>query len=291
MPDRRPLYESILTREIGGKIQLKSFRLIGSGGYNQAVCLGSGDRLFFLKINQEENVDVFEKEQQGLDLLRKHTFLQIPEVYGRGRIEGENYLLLEWLEEGRPVDDYWEQLGRGLAELHGTSAAEFGLDQDNYISILPQANQQCQRWTDFFIENRLEKMLQIALTNGVLEKRFADEFRQIYSRIPHLFPVEEPALLHGDLWSGNVMVSGLGKPCLIDPAVYYGHREMDLAFSKLFGGFNERFYTAYQEAFPIERGFEERKNLYNLYPLLVHLNLFGTSYLASIKNVIKKYIG
>lgn len=287
----RTLFESILTKEVGAKGRLKAFRLIASGGHNQAMCLEAEDKLFFLKINQEDNVDVFEKEQRGLDLLRQHTFLQIPEAYGQGRVGGVNYLLLEWLDEGRPVGDYWEQLGWGLAKLHRASAAEFGLEQNNYISVLPQVNQQCDQWADFFIENRLEKMLQIALTNGMMEHRFTDEFRKIYTRIPDMLPVEVPALLHGDLWSGNVMVSGLGKPCLIDPAVYYGHREMDLAFSKLFGGFNERFYTAYQEAFPIEPGFEERKNLYNLYPLLVHLNLFGTSYLASIKNVIKKYIG
>jgi fructosamine-3-kinase len=170
-----------------------------------------------------------------------------------------------------------------------TNGAAFGLDSDNYIASLHQKNHQTDNWADFFIEQRLEPMLGMAYFDKLIPLDFLKKFQTIYTKMNSLFPKEKPALLHGDLWSGNVICDQNGKPCLIDPAIYYGHREMDLAFSRLFGGFDSRFYEAYESILPLEPDFESRIGIYNLYPLLVHLNLFGTAYLPGIEKIIKRF--
>jgi fructosamine-3-kinase len=145
-------------------------------------------------------------------------------------------------------------------------------------------------WVDFFIAQRLEPLLGKAYFEGLIEEDFLKKFRAIYPRLHEFFPKERPSLLHGDLWSGNVMADSHGFPALIDPAVYFGNREMDIAFSRMFGGFDQRFYDAYDSFFPLSDGFEEKKDIYNLYPLLVHLLLFGKSYISGIQKVIAKLI-
>ncbi len=281
--------ERILSQVVGKHTRLGHYRVVASGN-NKGLYLESDRGVFFLKTNVQRHADIFVKETSGLDLLRRNTFLTIPRTWGQGRIDGLNYLLMEWIPSGRRKGEYWEVLARGLARLHRTTHVEFGLYEDNYIAVLSQTNSGYATWPEFFIENRLEKMLILAHTKGHVDKAFMERFRRIYPIIPSLFPTEKPALLHGDLWSGNLMTDGEGNPALIDPAVYFGHREMDLAFSKLFAGFSERFYAAYEEDFPIAPGFEERQDIYNLYPLLVHLNLFGRSYLAAIDNTVNRLV-
>lgn len=282
-------WEDVLFKVFGKETKVISSRSVGGGSYNGAEFLETDIGRFFVKTNFNTAPDTFEKEASGLGWLGKNGALKVPKVYGHGIMEGLQYLVMEWIPSGSPGKNYWEDLGRGLAGLHRTSAKQFGFVEDNYISILPQHNPERGQWVDFFIEERLERMLALASSRGLLEENFLKKFRKIYPRLPSWFPKESPALLHGDLWSGNVLVTEEGSPSLIDPAVYFGHREMDLAFSRLFGGFSGRFYSAYQEIFPLAPDFESRKDLYNLYPLLVHLILFGRSYFASIENVIKKY--
>jgi fructosamine-3-kinase len=168
---------------------------------------------------------------------------------------------------------------------------QFGLGNDNYISSLTQKNAQLDDWTEFFIINRLEPLISRAYYEEKINASFFSKFREIYPKLKGIFPKEKPALLHGDLWAGNVISDASGHPVLIDPAVYFGHREMDLAFSMLFGGFSDSFYEHYKEVFPIEPGFEERVQIYNLYPLLVHLLLFGTSYLPPIEKTVRRLVG
>ena len=132
--------------------------------------------------------------------------------------------------------------------------------------------------------------MQLAIQNGLVSSNFIERYRNFYKLIPDLLPADQPALLHGDLWSGNVMVGGDGKVCLIDPAVYYGHREIELAFTQLFGGFDHEFYRSYQSTYPLEAGFDQRVDIYNMYPLMVHVNLFGTSYLSGVERVLKRYL-
>ncbi|GGZ29470.1 aminoglycoside phosphotransferase [Echinicola pacifica] len=283
-------YQEVLLDAIPDPTLLNSVRLISGGTMNQSVLLETDKGSFFLKSNHLPSSDVFVQEIKGLTLLHKHSPLQIPKTIGAGRIGDQNYILIEWIHGGYPNENYWFDLGRGLAELHIATAPQFGLEEDNYIAILPQKNNFHPSWSEFYTEERLEPMIGKAYYDGLVNKAFYKKFQTIYPKLEALMPKEKPALLHGDLWSGNVIVNKKGHPCLIDPAVYYGHREMDLAFSKLFGGFRTEFYEAYNDVFPLEPGFEERADIHNLYPLLVHLNLFGLSYLPGIKKVVNKYL-
>jgi len=290
MFDQQEQYEKILFDIFGKPVKTKQVKLVAAGNLNQAIFLSTEKGDYFLKTNYESQADIFEKEALALEYLKAHTSLYIPSVYGFGKVNELNYLLTEWIPSGRKSGGYWEILGQGLAQLHMVTSKNFGLDHDNYIAVLPQINTPKATWTEFFISQRLEPILGKAFYDGLIEKKFMDKFRGIYSKLPSVFPNEIPALLHGDLWSGNVMESAIGEPVLIDPAIYFGNREVDLAFSKLFGGFDSRFYQAYEDVFPLEPGFEDRVKIYNLYPLLVHLNLFGKSYLAPIEKTVKYLI-
>lgn len=290
MFDLNTRYEQILFLSFGKEITINQFRLVAAGNVNQGIQLNTNEGNFFLKINFEASRDIFEKEAHGLRLLAANCPLTVPEVYHFGQLDDFNYLLMEWVESGERSIDYWEKLGEGLAQLHMASQESFGLSESNYISSLPQRNVLTATWVDFFIEQRLEPLLGKAYFEGLIEEDFLKKFRAIYPRLQEFFPKERPSLLHGDLWSGNVMADSLGFPALIDPAVYFGNREMDIAFSRMFGGFDQRFYDAYDSVFPLSDGFEEKKDVYNLYPLLVHLLLFGKSYISGIQKVITKLI-
>lgn len=289
MLDQHEIYEKVIFETLGSSAQLKSAILIAAGNQNQGIRLETSEGSFFLKLNFDHERDTLAKESDGLQKLRHATFLKVPQTYGHGRVEDYNYLLSEFVASSRQQLDYWEDLGLGLAHLHLTQSGQFGLDSDNYIASLRQKNLQNSSWTDFFIEQRLEPMVGLAYFDKLIPLDFLKKFQTIYSKMDAIFPKEKPALIHGDLWSGNVLCDQEGKPCLIDPAVYFGHREMDLAFSRLFGGFDSRFYEAYESITPLEPGFESRIGIYNLYPLLVHLNLFGTAYLPGIEKIINRF--
>ncbi len=289
MFDQHEIYEQILFESLGSNAHLKSATLVAAGNHNQGIRLESNDEVFFLKLNFDHERDILHKESEGLELLRKATFLKVPQSYGCGRIGDYNFLLTEFITSQVYKLDYWENLGLGLAALHLTSHTNFGLQNDNYIASIHQKNLQTDNWLDFYIEQRLEPLIGKAYFDRLIPLEFLKKFQEIYPKLESIFPVEKPALVHGDLWSGNVICTSDGQPCLIDPAVYFGHREMDLAFSRLFGGFDSRFYEAYESILPLEPNFENRMGLYNLYPLLVHLNLFGTAYLPGIERIISRF--
>ncbi|TFV96202.1 ketosamine-3-kinase [Algoriphagus kandeliae] len=289
MLDLNGIYEQVLFQSLGPMAEFKSATLIAAGNHNQGIRLSSSEGVFFLKLNFDHEKDILVREAQGLDLLRKSTFLKVPEVYGFGRVEDYNYLLTEFIPGGRKAPNYWENLGIGLAHLHLTQQDYFGLHQDNFIASLYQKNLHTENWLDFFIEQRLEPLLGKAYFDRLIPLDFLKKFQEIYPKLQGIFPEESPSLVHGDLWSGNVIIHEDGQPCLIDPAIYFGHREMDLAFSRLFGGFDSQFYEAYESVFPLEPGFENRMGIYNLYPLLVHLNLFGTAYLPGIEKIVNRF--
>jgi fructosamine-3-kinase len=269
-----------------------SVRPATGGSINQAAIVGmSGGERFFIKWNSSANTDMFTKEAMGLRLLAgAGANLVIPDVIKTGSLgNGLSYLFQEYVEEGRPRSYSAADFGHSLAHLHRSHAARFGLNFDNYIGYLPQSNSQHADWATFFIEERLKPQLQIAVDKRRLDTSTITSFERLYRRIPDIFPDEPPSLLHGDLWSGNYFYDTEGRAVVFDPAVYYGHREMELAFTRLFGGFSSDFYHAYEEAYPPEPEVESRVDICNLYPLLVHTNIFGGSYARQVETIVNRF--
>ncbi len=283
-------FESALFQSLGKRVVVKASRFVSGGCINHTLKLETDMGPYFLKWNDDADDNMFEKESSGLQLLARQNVINLPTVLGRGKADGKNFLLLSYIHKHPPASNFWQTFGQSLAHLHRVSSPTFGLSHNNYIGRLPQNNEERDSWIDFFIEKRLEVQLGLAIYNGLVDQDFAKKFRLIYAQLPGLLPDEPPALLHGDLWSGNFMVGDQGLPFVYDPAVYFGHREIELAFTRLFGGFDRTFYQSYHEAFPLEAGFEQRIEIYNLYPLLVHVNLFGSSYLSGINQTLRRFI-
>jgi fructosamine-3-kinase len=270
---------------------VKAFRPASGGCINHSGELVTSAGRYFLKWNDRQRYpQMFEKEGRGLALLRTANCVDVPEVIHVGETDDLQFILLSVVKAGRQVKNYWSVLGEQLATLHRHAHTHFGLDHHNYIGSLVQRNTWTENWIDFFVQHRLEAQLSLAEQNGKITPATRKQFDALYKNLPDLLPHERPALLHGDLWSGNIMTNARGGPTLIDPAVHYGHREAELAFTQLFGGFEQEFYRAYHDAFPLSPGFGSRTNLYNLYPLLVHVNLFGGGYLHQVVNILGRYV-
>ena len=252
--------------------------------------LVSGERLF-LKTNPRAPSEMFAAEARGLVLLAQARALRIPKVVAASTAgERPSFLLLEFIRSGKPRADFADRLGQSLAALHRAGMPSFGLDHSNFIGSLEQRNRAHPTWAEFYRAERLEPQLRAAIDGGRVPPALARDFERLFQALPELVGDPElPALVHGDLWSGNMHVDEQGAPCLIDPAVYGGQREMDLAMMKLFGGFSARVFAAYHEAFPLSPGHEARVPLYQLYPLLVHVNLFGGGYLDSVRRALAAY--
>lgn len=283
-----------LRTEIDTKLNaaVNSVSRVSGGSINEAArldikTLGPA----FLKWNRTADPDMFEKEVTGLKLLREaETGLRVPEVLLQGTLKGgTGYLLLEFIEDGRPGNQSAQNFGEQLAALHEHRGESFGLDEDNYIGRLPQSNSRHSDWINFFIDERMEPQLQMAMDSGKFRSSIAGAFNNMYRKLDEIFPADRPSLLHGDLWGGNYFYDTDGNAVIYDPAVYYGHREIELAFTHLFGGFSSAFYEAYDGVLPREPGFEQRKDIYNLYPLLVHTNLFGGSYARQVEGIVRQF--
>ena len=267
-----------------------------SGGCIANSCklqLSSG-REFFLKQSGGGSSSSFASEARGLEELRKSGVVRVPEVVDKG----PNFLLLEWIEVGKnSSDSSMEELGRQLAELHSFHGEKFGFVEDNYLGDSPQSNLSStagkDNWAIFFAGNRLHFQAELAEKKGYATPEIRGLLDVLIEKIPDLLSgtEEKPSLLHGDLWCGNYLIDVDGRPWLIDPAVYYGHREADLAMTSLFGGFTKTFYSAYESAFPLVPGYPEREPLYQLYHLMNHLNLFGTGYYGQVLSILKRYAG
>jgi fructosamine-3-kinase len=265
---------------------------VGGGDVAQALCVQwRGGGRCFAKLQPREPTGVLAAEAEGLAWLREAKAMRIPAVEALGETRSHQVLLLEWIEPGAPAPDHDEQLGRGLAALHRFGAPGFGFARDNYIAALPQPGAALEDWPSFYRERRLEPMLGRARAAGRIEASVEARFERLFGRLDELAgPAEPPARLHGDLWGGNALCDRAGAPVLIDPAVYGGHREIDLAMMSLFGGFSERVFAAYAEAHPLSPDWRERIPLYQLYPLLVHVNLFGPGYLGSLCAALDRYV-
>jgi protein-ribulosamine 3-kinase len=289
--EQAQFFESVLFTATGQVPQVRFMEFLSGGCINVAVKLETTAGNFFLKFNERADAGaMFAAEAQGLALLREAGNLRTPEVLAQGQLAGRAYLLLEYLPPGLRTSTFWADLGRGLAGLHRHENSNFGLHFDNFIGELAQNNSPTPDGIGFFVERRLKAQAGLAFYNGLIGKELLRQLDRLCAQLPSLLPAGRPSLLHGDLWSGNVLANGTGQPCLIDPAVYYGLREAEIAFTQLFGGFEPEFYAAYQEAYPLEPGFAERAALYNLYPLLVHANLFGPAYLSGVERTLDRYV-
>lgn len=259
-----------------------------SGGDINSVYLletASSENLV-LKLNRADRFPgIFDAEAAGLKILRETGSIDVPEVKASGNAGTYAYLLMEYRKPGTPAKDFSEIFGRQLASLHRHTANKFGFPEEGYIGSLPQPNSYCETAVDFYISQRLQPQLKMAEDRNY-DLKVPESF---FRNISHIIPNEAPALIHGDLWSGNYLVNAQGLPCLIDPATAYAPREMDLGMMKLFGGFDRQVFDSYAENFPLQPGHKERIPLWQLYYILVHLNIFGTAYRERALNIIRQF--
>ena len=300
-----PNYNSLagaLVELFGTNVAIAETDRLQGGDINKAygLTLNNGKHVF-MKANAKSNAAFFTAEAAGLTAIEKTGAISTPEILCTGTDDGEDvgysFLLLKYIKSEKPVKNYWEDFAQKLAAMHNADTSlyfddggKFGFFQNNFIGARPQDNTPAESWISFFRDRRLAPQFKAA------DSYFTEEDKkQITKLLDHLedFLVEpeKPSLVHGDLWSGNLMCGPDGKAVLIDPAVYVGHAEADLAMTELFGGFPEDFYMAYKEAKPLQAGYEERRDLYNLYQLLNHLNLFGPTYLGPVLSIVAEYVG
>ena len=300
LPPHHTSLAQALVSLYGNSVAITETDRLSGGDINKAygLTLNTGAHIF-MKANSKANADFFTAEAAGLSAIEATGVIKTPEILCTGTDDGEDvgysFLLLKFIKSAKPRSDYWESFARDLAALHKADtkifelSGKFGFFQNNFIGARAQNNTSSDSWISFFRDNRLAPQFKDADSYFTVEDR-----SKITKLLDHLedFLIEpnQPSLLHGDLWSGNVMCGPEGKAMLIDPAAYIGHAEADLAMTELFGGFPEKFYDAYREANPLEPGYENRRDLYNLYQLLNHLNLFGPTYLGPVLSIVDEYV-
>jgi fructosamine-3-kinase len=268
-----------------------SFLPLGGGSINLSFLVQNNLEKVFCKINDRKRFPgLFEKESAGLELIRSKKCIRVPEKIACFEWDEWQVLLLEWIPPGSPDHLFWERFGNELAALHQETQDFFGLDHDNYMGSLRQENTEMQEWNRFFAEKRLEPMVDKCRKGNLLSAKDEAAFGRLMEKLGQIFPREiKPSFQHGDLWSGNFMCRENGDPVLIDPAVYFGHPSVDLGMTRIFGGFDELFYRAYQHHSKLTDGFREQCAVANLYPLLIHLYLFGSSYLPQIRSCLHQF--
>jgi fructosamine-3-kinase len=280
-----------ISRATGTSFRIARAAPVGGGCIHQALALeGPDDARYFAKVNDTGLAPAFAAEADGL-LALAAAGMRVPRPIARGECAGRAYLVLEHLAFGEGSDAAHRELGRRLARQHASRGPHFGWARDNYLGLTPQANAPCASWVEFWQTRRLVPQLALARTNGH-EGPLQALGAQVVAAVPRLLAGHEatPALLHGDLWSGNVAFLRNGTPVAFDPAVYYGDPEADLAMTELFGGFPESFYEGYREVRAIAAGYRLRRVLYNLYHVLNHLNLFGAGYLPQAERMMARLL-
>ena len=263
---------------------------VSGGDISKAYLIETSQQKYFLKVNSNNNaLSMFNAEKIGLETIANTNTIATPKVFASSIFQNNAFLILEFIESKSPNNKDFENLGHKLAELHKHQSSDFGFFNDNFIGSLLQHNNIHPNWAKFYISQRLLPQIELANSKKLLEQKDVPNSETMQKVCNDIFKQVSPSLLHGDLWSGNYLISTEGKPYLIDPAVYYGHSEVDIAMSKLFGGFGTSFYETYHSSFPKTQEFDARIELYQLYYLLVHLNLFGKSYYNSVKQIFNNY--
>jgi fructosamine-3-kinase len=282
-------------REAGDPSPIRVSEVVGGGDINRAARVATGDGMYFVKWHTAPPPDFFKCEARGVSLIGENGSVRVPHVIGHGTVTGERtaFLILEWIDQGSKTEQAAEILGRRLAEMQRVRQPRYGLDYDNYVGSTPQPNTPSESWLEFFGTRRLGAQRDLAAQSGRLPAQRARLLDRLLGSLERWIDDSacQPSLLHGDLWGGNWMASAAGEPVLIDPAVYMGDREAELAVTTLFGGFPRSFYAAYNEVFPVSPGHEEREPIYQLYHLLNHLNLFGEGYGGSVDGTLRRCVG
>ena len=292
--------DAAITTLFGDSLRIAGRHPVYGGDINRSYRLSLSDGSdLFMKCNTVKNLSFFTAEAQGLAALRGTGAIGVPKplALGTDQAQGISFLLMEYLEPAPKVSHYWEVFGHELAALHradcsgavpGDGSLPFGFVTDNYIGASPQRNTPAADWITFFRECRL--LPQFKMAEGYFDSGTRLQCTRLLDHLDsYLMEPEFPSLLHGDLWSGNAVCGPDGKAWILDPAAYVGHFEAELAMTELFGGFPAAFYQAYREVNPIDSGYRDRRDLYNLYHLLNHLNLFGGSYLSSVRQILNRY--
>ena len=262
---------------------------VSGGCINQGYAVTGNGLIYFVKINQANQEAMFAAEALGLKQIHATKTIRVPEPICWGIAEKSSYLVLEWLEFGGGNSQSWEKMGQNLARLHQVSLSDrFGWHCNNTIGSTPQINTISNNWADFFAHQRIGYQLRLAKERG---GNFPDE-DQVIPAISEILSQHQPhpSLVHGDLWSGNAAITVDGEPVILDPATYWGDREVDLAMTELFGGFPAAFYRGYNYVFPLDAGYQKRKTLYNLYHILNHFNLFGGGYASQANRMLQEIL-
>lgn len=271
--------------------ELQQASPVHGGDINQAYALDTNKGRFFLKLNDAQRFPaMFVVEANGLQALEKNFPLKVPSVVAHGEADNQQYLLLEWLQPASYTNQSWKAFGRALAQLHCTTHQQFGWHEAGYLGSIPVANEWKESWTDFYTTNRLLPLVKRLQDQKAFSVKDVQQAEAFYRTLNSRMPAEPPALLHGDLWSGNasaVLVDGKATIAIYDPATYYGHREIDVALTRLFGGFPSTFYDAYNETYPLQSGWQQRLPLFQLSHLLLHAVLFGGGYVGRCKEIMK----
>ncbi len=267
-----------ISQTTGKPFSIRDRRSVSGGCINQGYRISGENQSYFVKINQASRLQMFKAEALGLKQMLETKTIRVPQPICYGTSENQSYLVLEWLDFARGGDPYsWEKMGRQLASMHQVKGvSQFGWSENNTIGSTPQINTWTSNWADFFAEHRIGYQLKLARRRG---GNFPDA-ELVIAKVKEFLQDRQPqpSLVHGDLWSGNAAILESGEPVILDPAIYYGDREVDIAMTELFGGFPAAFYRGYEQVWSLDPDYQKRKPLYNLYHILNHFNLFGGGY-------------
>jgi protein-ribulosamine 3-kinase len=272
------------------RFEVRGATPVGGGSINEAYSLeGTDGARYFLKLNDAQHLPMFVAEAAGLDAIAATNTIRVPHPIARGCAGGQSYLVMEHLELSAHGDA--KLLGVQVSALHRCTGKQFGFAQDNFIGTTPQPNNWMNDWINFWREQRLGFQLRLAAQNG-----HGSQLQRLGDKLMDMLPAffasytPQPSLLHGDLWSGNHAFLADGAPTIFDPATYYGDRECDLAMTELFGGYSSDFYATYRAAYPLDAGYATRRDLYNLYHILNHANLFGGGYARQAEQMMQRLL-
>lgn len=277
-------------KEADDRTNIMQIRRVPGGSINESLFVQTEIRKYFLKYHMDAPKHFFEVEAKGLEKIAKTKTVNVPKVIQYNDSESGSYLLMEWIE-GEETAETARKLGEELAYLHQTEGAKHGLSYYSYIGLLSQPNTLTEDWCNYYAENRLKPQISLGIKSGNIKDQRRDKLEQLLTKLDKWIPKEvKPSYLHGDLWGGNWIVGQEGEPYVIDPAFLHGDRHLDIAFTELFGGFSDDFYQSYQNTYPLDAYYKDVKPLYQLYYLLVHINIFGEMYGPPVDSILNKYI-